>query len=87
VYNWALGLKIEHYKKTKKGLYRSELQKRLVAKKKEEQFGRLSEVNQHCDIFNQLLRVFSNTTVVTRNSKKEQPATIFSMPTTCDGRF
>ena len=45
VYNWALGLKIEHYKETKKGLYRTELQKRLVAKKKEEQFGWLSEVN------------------------------------------
>jgi transposase len=39
------GLKIEHYKETKKGLYRSELQKRLINKKKEEQFEWLSEVN------------------------------------------
>jgi len=57
VYNWALGLKIEHYKETKKGLFLSELSRQLVAKKKEEQFEWLSEVNsqslqsalRHCE--------------------------------------
>ena len=45
VYNWALGLKIEHYKATKKGLFLAELSRQLVSKKKEEQFEWLNEVN------------------------------------------
>ena len=40
-----LRLKIKHYKETQKGLFRAELQRRLVAKKKELEFLWLNEVN------------------------------------------
>jgi len=45
VYNWALGLKIDHYEQTKKSLSLSDIARQLVAKKKNPEFLWLNEVN------------------------------------------
>ena len=77
IYNWALGLKIDHYKETKKGLYRTELQKRLVAKKKDVEFEWLNEVNSQ-SLLVALLHCESAFDGFFEHK---------SMPTTCNGRF
>lgn len=56
VYNWALALQNVHYKAHGKSLPRSEIQRQLVAKKKEVDFAWLNEVNSQ-SLLNALLNL------------------------------